>query len=69
LKKHKFILKKTQRAFVPIEWDENETVGDITKKIEAMSEEELGFSDPTYSLEFIVKEEGKVSKVIWESNS
>jgi|GEM_PF-6532840 hypothetical protein len=65
MKKYKHVLKKIQYATLDMEVSDNETIGDITSKIEEMSDEELGFGDPEYHLEAITKEEGKVSKIVW----
>lgn len=67
MKKYKFVVKKIQYAYHEVEWNEDETIGDVTERLEKLSEEELGFSDPEYHLEAISKTDGKTSKILWRT--
>ena len=67
--KYEFVLRKTQDAIVEIECDSSETVGEITEKIEEMSEEELEFNEPQFDLLAITKKDKKISKLIWRAKS
>lgn len=67
MKKYNFIVKKTQTAYIETDWDENETIGDVAKRIEKMDDEEIKFGETSYHLEAISKEDKKVYKIIWRS--
>lgn len=68
MKKYKFVLKKVQIASVDVDWSSEETIGDVTDRLEKLSEEEIGFGAPTYHLEAISKEQGKIAKIIWKAS-
>ena len=65
MKEYRFILRKIQDATISQTCSGDETVEDILKKIEEMSEEELDFSEPEYQLVAISKIDSKVSKLLW----
>ena len=63
--KYKFIIKKTQYAFVLREFDSQCTLESALDSISNMGEEEIEFGNPEYNLEAISNEIEKVSKIIW----
>jgi hypothetical protein len=65
MKKYKFIIRKYQDAAVEENWDPNESVEDVAKRIEKLSDEDLNYSDPEYQLIGISKDHGKISKLLW----
>ena len=65
MKKYRFLLKKIQQVSICEDCSSDETVEDVIKRIEKMSEDELQFSEPEYHLEAISKDEGKISKLLW----
>lgn len=65
MKKYRFLLRKVQQASISEVCSPDETVEDVVKRIEKMSEEDLEFSEPEYHLEAISREEGKLSRLLW----
>lgn len=65
MKEYRFILRKFQDATITQSCSGDETVEEILKKIEGMTEEELDFSEPEYQLVAISKTDSKVSKLLW----
>lgn len=64
MKKYDFVLRKTQDAIIEMECDIDMTLGEVTEKIEQMSEGELEFGKPEFQLIALCKRTGKVSKII-----
>jgi hypothetical protein len=69
MKRYKYVIRKTQDSTVEIEANPDQTVGEITEKLEKMTEEELGFDEPQYHLIAISREDHKISKIIWRCSS
>lgn len=63
---HNFILRKTQQAVISVKWESHETIGDVTERLEKLSEGELNFGEPEYELVAISKTAGKINKIIWQ---
>lgn len=64
MKKYDFVLRKTQDAIIEMECDTDMTLGEVTEKIEKMSEEDLEFGKSEFQLIALCKRTGKVSKII-----
>lgn len=68
-KKLRVTIRKIQEGTIEIECDSDSTIAELNERIEQMSEEEIGFSDPEYHLMLICDENDKISKIIWRSKT
>ena len=66
MKKVKFVIRKVQNATIEIDSNTDETIGEITDKINV---KELKFDSPSYHLIAVSQCRNKIERLLWRSTS
>ena len=69
MKKYKYIIKKIQTCHVEQEFSGKSTIGENLDEISKKSEKELGFGKPSYHLHCVIEINGKIERIIYQSDS